>query len=841
MPIPVRLGRLATAAANSSTPGQNAYFERWTGRNTPEAAGVGGKPMTTPTNHVDGRTAALFALAVAIMVALVVAWRIDAVATTLPPEQTFNLRVVDEAGAAVPGSRLEYGDVVVHTDSSGSANLTLHAPELIVVHSDGMISDAVVVGGSGEPDTTLRLLADQGPGGERVVMHFAGDYMMGRRYQEPTSEDTPLVTDEGTARAVVADIAPFFSLADLVSVNYESVIGTLSPSDAYSGKRFLLQSPPETLAALDELGVDVATLGNNHINDWLESGVASTIRNLDTAGIAHPGGGVTAAEAMRPAMLDAGGLRVGIVSMTTVTGDYVNDHLPSATSPVPAAIAEADMWQYEARPFGFGQPGDPNFVAEANRRPGAIWVLFDQLEDDISAGDAADLWQEMIRTYPELQDWVARRGHGGAARYSSEGVAASIAAARESGADLVVVQLHGGLQFADIGSEYFGRATREAVDAGADLVIGHHPHVVQGFEIYKDTLIAYSLGNFVFDQDFLSTHPSVILRTVFEGTELLEASVYPVMIDNYRPVAVGGEVADQILLQVNRASLQNAVAIRLPDLRIGSTRTDAPVTAAITSDHGRGLVVPTPGALTQQVSVIAAEPTALPQAQLVQIGAGTNGLTIGRDIFGYGTLEDVQADGSPVGGLEWSLPPDSLEINDDSPAGPWTVRLDRTSQHLADIIARTGARVSMPSHRWFDENGRGIGGPATYSVRVWAKRVGAGIPFVRVSFYEFDDTDPTREPQSTPLETVDLQLPLVNDGEWHELWVDLPDLPANANSALVGIGLAPPDSQSGTVWVDGLDVVEWRDADLIPEGAWVTTDYIAGPVARATTLTVASR
>ena len=63
-------------------------------------------------------------------------------------------------------------------------------------------------------------------------------------------------------------------------------------------------------------------------------------------------------------------------------------------------------------------------------------------------------------------------------------------------------------------------AVRAAVDAGADLVIGHHPHVLQGFEYYADTLIAHSLGNFVFDQDFLLTQPSspsagqlVVLRT----------------------------------------------------------------------------------------------------------------------------------------------------------------------------------------------------------------------------------------------------------------------------------------------------------------------------------------
>ena len=88
-------------------------------------------------------------------------------------------------------------------------------------------------------------------------------------------------------------------------------------------------------------------------------------------------------------------------------------------------------------------------------------------------------------------------------------------------------------------------------------MVGHHPHVLQGFEIYNDTLIAYSLGNFVFDQDFLSTHPSALLRTVFEGDELISASVYPVIVDDYRPVAATGDVAEKIISQMNEASLQN--------------------------------------------------------------------------------------------------------------------------------------------------------------------------------------------------------------------------------------------------------------------------------------------
>ncbi len=794
--------------------------------------------MAIDTKSIDGRTAALFALALAMMVALVVAWRIDAEASTTPPEVSYQVTITNEQGTPIEGAILEYNGHNVATDSSGQAHLDLRSPELVIVHAGGMLSDALVIGSPDQPSATLRLLAETGPGGDRTVMHFAGDFMLGRRYLEPASGSEPLVSDRDSARQVVADIAPLFTIADLSTVNFESVLGTLSLDDAYQGKRYLLQSPPETVAALDELGVDLVTLGNNHINDWLEVGLTSTIRNLDAAGIAHTGAGTTEAEAIEPAVIRAGDLLVGVVSMTTVTGDYVNDNLPDATAPEPATLAAADKWQYELREFGFGAAGDAAYVPTIMRRPGTMWQLYDRIESQLTAADAADLWQEMVRTYPELQDWVARRGHSGAARYSRAGVETAVTAARAAGAELVVVQLHGGYQFADVSSDYFGKATRAAVDAGADLVIGHHPHVLQGFEIYEDTLIAYSLGNFVFDQDFLSTHPSVVLRTVFEGTELIDASLYPVILDGYRPVAVGGHVADRILRMTNEASLQNAESLRLPNLRIGATPTAAPVTAMVINDQGRGVLRPVAENGHADVSLNAAVPTAV-AGTLIQVDSSTDGLLIGRDLFGYGSLEDTQADGKPGGGLEWSVPPQSLVIDPTSPEGSWVVRLDRTSQHLNELVARTGARVSMPAHLWFDTDGVPLDGEPTYSVRVWGKRVGAGLPFVRVIFYEFDDTDPTRVPDSAVLGTVDIELPLINDGVWHELWVDIPAPPLGANTALVAVGLAPPESQSGTVWVDGLQVIEWRAAGETPSGTWVAADYLLSDENADTTLTVA--
>ncbi|TSC67084.1 MAG: poly-gamma-glutamate synthesis protein (capsule biosynthesis protein) [Parcubacteria group bacterium Gr01-1014_72] len=78
----------------------------------------------------------------------------------------------------------------------------------------------------------------------------------------------------------------------------------------------------------------------------------------------------------------------------------------------------------------------------------------------------------------------------------------SILSAREEGADIVIISFHYGDEYTAEPNAFERRIARKAIDLGADLVIGHHPHVLQPIEVYKGGYIAYSLGNFIFDQGF---------------------------------------------------------------------------------------------------------------------------------------------------------------------------------------------------------------------------------------------------------------------------------------------------------------------------------------------------
>ncbi|MDH7499470.1 MAG: CapA family protein, partial [candidate division NC10 bacterium] len=99
-----------------------------------------------------------------------------------------------------------------------------------------------------------------------------------------------------------------------------------------------------------------------------------------------------------------------------------------------------------------------------------------------------------------------------------------------------------------------------AVDAGADLILGNHPHQVQAVEIYKGKLIAYAHGNFVFDQMWsYGTRVGVMGRYTFYDRALIKVEYLPVRIDHYaQPVLLEGEEAKAVLKGMKEASEEPA-------------------------------------------------------------------------------------------------------------------------------------------------------------------------------------------------------------------------------------------------------------------------------------------
>jgi poly-gamma-glutamate synthesis protein (capsule biosynthesis protein) len=110
-------------------------------------------------------------------------------------------------------------------------------------------------------------------------------------------------------------------------------------------------------------------------------------------------------------------------------------------------------------------------------------------------------------------------------------------------AHVVVVSIHWGVEYEETPTERQITYARLAIDSGASLVLGHHPHVIQPVEEYKDGYIFYSLGNFVFDQMWSEeTRTGLIARIFFENERIERVETIQVTIyDSHQPQVSDGD------------------------------------------------------------------------------------------------------------------------------------------------------------------------------------------------------------------------------------------------------------------------------------------------------------
>ena len=154
-----------------------------------------------------------------------------------------------------------------------------------------------------------------------------------------------------------------------------------------------------------------------------------------------------------------------------------------------------------------------------------------------------------------------------------EQVKQTIAAARQQGAKLVIVAFHWGTEKAAEPDETQKSLAHTAIDCGADLVVGHHPHVLQAIEYYKGKYIAYSLGNFCFGGN---SAPSDMDTMIFQQTFTIEkgevqaaaaATVVPCSIsstagyNDYQPTPTEGDASASVIDRLNTMSANYGVTV----------------------------------------------------------------------------------------------------------------------------------------------------------------------------------------------------------------------------------------------------------------------------------------
>lgn len=149
------------------------------------------------------------------------------------------------------------------------------------------------------------------------------------------------------------------------------------------------------------------------------------------------------------------------------------------------------------------------------------------------------------RVIPAVSWYAGKNTPGVAGAYNSERLINEIRAVKGD-VDYVIAYMHWGTERETVSNKIQRSLARNLIDNGADIVVGTHPHVLQGFEFYKGKIIAYSLGNFVFTN---YNNPTIILNVILDHN-VESAQVIPCMIRSYVPTPTSTEREKQEIFQM---------------------------------------------------------------------------------------------------------------------------------------------------------------------------------------------------------------------------------------------------------------------------------------------------
>lgn len=291
----------------------------------------------------------------------------------------------------------------------------------------------------------------------------------------------------------------------------EAVVANLEMPLSRRGSQMLkhstLRSDPEIIHDVREIGVDAVSLANNHMMDYGPDALADTLDVCDEAGILRCGAGMNLAESLAPAWLELNGKNVALISV-------------SSTLPLGSEATEGTPGIAPIRIY-FSLEIDTNLI---NEQPGTVPLVH--------------TW-----TRAEDQDMVCEH----------------IRSVKEE-ADLVIVAIHWGVPsywlspYQGLLAEYQRPLGHALIDAGADVIFGHHSHSSHGIEIYDGRPIFYSAGNFIFERPrgFMEPESFIAQISIDDG---LGVSLVPLLVDEVGlPELATGSDAEKVITLLRKLS-----------------------------------------------------------------------------------------------------------------------------------------------------------------------------------------------------------------------------------------------------------------------------------------------
>ena len=634
-------------------------------------------------------------------------------------------RVSDESGRPLAGATVTVNDIAARSDANGRFSTRVQNADVYAVRydADGHYPSIHAYSplefewwSRPAPGDEVALpevsLVARAPG--RVMLAFGGDAMMGRSYSEPYPGEPVLLRPESRlddARALLRHMQPYLEAADFASVNLETQVMATRP-EGKAPKSYVFYSPPEAVIALREAGVDYVTLGNNHTNDYLAEGLASTLAALDDAGLPYSGAGLG-----ETAALAAHRARIGDAPFSFL--GYV----------------------------GWAGNFSPNQVAMGADKSGAA---FGTLENIVAT--------------------VRREAGDG---------------------QLPIVQYHGSREYAEEPTLTTETRLKRAIDEGAVVAIAHHPHVVQGFEIYRDRLIAYSMGNFIFDQFHYATQYSYLVWVWLDDGRLHRAEVVPIHIQGYTPMPATDTVRQKVLRRTYALSARRGVTL-------GASGGHGVIRNAPADDAARVADLQDVSRDAPAILALHTQPWNRPATAFATAGEPPARYRLGMNHLPTGHFESYPLHGSPD--RSWIEDgAQTVTTLDDAPSGTRAMRLD--------IPAGVGAgRVGMRTFEYTFEPGT----PTTFFVR---GRFSGPATVTAYEQWRRRDDNRLEALANNRLRTIGRIETAA--GGWRELRFDFDSPRVSAISYRVLLVVEPVESGvDHTAWFDDLALIEWLTPPL---------------------------
>lgn len=321
----------------------------------------------------------------------------------------------------------------------------------------------------------------------RTVVTATGDSLITRRM--PDYRDEPFTRMVELIRST-----------DIAFTNMEMVLSDYKGNPVVESGGGNLSADPRVASDLQSMGFNLTAFANNHTLNFGEYGTLATLDVLDELDFVCAGAGRNLAEARLPVYLDSAAGRIGLVgcASTFAPGQRAGIHSPDVEGRVGLNPQRFDtLYVVDQERMDAIKTVAERTGAE-KRRQFREWMGFGvppKREGEFIFADRSFIVGDEfgIRTEAHQQDLA--------------GNMASVRLAQGM-SDLALVSIHAHEQNEErwLPADFLVEFARAAVDNGADMVIGHGPHLLRGLEIYRGKPIFYSVGNFIFQPHLLQRH-----------------------------------------------------------------------------------------------------------------------------------------------------------------------------------------------------------------------------------------------------------------------------------------------------------------------------------------------